>query len=294
MTTSYETWLDAMLNKPSGAITPLFWRRHRHHELVARWAAAVGPGHVTVIVSDDDNRQHALRVVEQLTGLRAGTLEPEPDLANRSLTRAEIETIRAFNVAFREEGLSAQLHGKVMRFGAAEHLKRRPVGAGEARIETPAWAVERAAEVSREIVAGIAASGVRVIGDLDDLAPAKRAARARRGRARADAAEPARAGAVIVEDRAAGGTPDDAWSQIGARMAAGILLASGLARGAAAKAGADRAWPDGPIEQGPPPPRAQIEPIELARVSTPLLALVVIRRLVGAVLARFLPSRRAA
>jgi hypothetical protein len=291
MTSRYETWLETMFKKPDGKISPLFWHRHRHDELVARWAAEVGPARVHVIVGDDRDHDRMLRVFEELVGLETGTLVPEPDLGNRSLTLAEIETIRAFNVAFRQEGLGTQLHAKVMRFGAAEHLKRRPVASGEARIETPPWAIARAEEVSRQIVDGLAASGVDVIGDLGLLAPPY-GERKRRGAKGGQAAKAGDAAAVAPE--AAADDTSGAWPQIAARTAAGILLASGLARGAAAKAGTDLAWPDGPIDTGPPPPRARVEPIELARISTPLLGVIVLRRLVGGVLAKLRPSRRAA
>ena len=195
----------------------------------SRAGRAVGEGswteHVTVIVASDGDREHALRIVEQMTGLRTGTLEPEPDLANCSLTQAEVETVRAFNIAFRSEGLSPQLHAKVMRFGAAEHLKRRPVGAGEARIATPAWAVDAPRPWPREIVDGIGAFG----GPRHRRPATARPARERRH----ETAPKAKAGATAS-------APDGVWSQIGAATAAGILLASGLARGAAARAGANR------------------------------------------------------
>jgi hypothetical protein len=275
MTLAYESWLDAMLNKPVGAISPSFWHRHRHDRLIASWAAVAGPSNVTAIVAEDAERDHVLRVFERLTGLREGTLVPEADLVNRSLTLAEIETVRAFNLAFRSEGLGTQLHTKVMRFGAAEHLKRREPGPDEPRIQTPAWAVEKATEVAGEIVAGVAASGVRVLGDLESLATAER-------RAARKAARTLRTG-----------TPDETWAQVGATAAVGILLASGLARGPKATGGSGEAWPDGMPDAGAPPPRARVEPLELARLSTPLLGLVLIRRLVGAVLSRLpLPRRR--
>jgi hypothetical protein len=275
MTLAYEGWLDAMFNKPVGTTSPSFWHRHRHDRLIARWAAVAGPSNVTAIVAEDAERDRVLRVVERLTGLREGTLVSAADLGNRSLTLAEIETVRAFNLAFRAEGLGTQLHAKVMRFGAAEHLKRREPGPDEPRIETPAWAVEKATEVAREIVAGIAASGVRVIGDLESLAAAER--------------RPARKAARTLR----AGTPDETWAQVGATAAVGILLASGLARGPKAAEGSGEAWPDGAPEAGAPPARARVEPLELARVSTPLLGLVLLRRLVGAVLSRLpLPRRR--
>lgn len=263
MTLAYEAWLEAMFNQPPGKTTPSFWHRHRHDRLVDRWAKAAGRSNVTVIVADDADRDRVLRVFERMTGLREGSLVPESDLANRSLTLPEIETVRAFNVAFRTEGLGTQLHTKVMRFGAAEHLKQREPGPDEPRIETPTWAVERAGEIAKEIVAGIGASGVRVIGDLATLAPAvPRATR--------------KASRTVRE-----GTPDETWADVGATAAVGIVLASGLARGPKATTTGE-AWPDGPIDTGPPPPRARVEPLELARVSTPLLGLVLLRRLIGA------------
>jgi hypothetical protein len=272
LTLDYDAWLDAMFNKPRGTVSPSFWVRHRHDELVRRWAAAAGASNVTVVVADDADRDRQLRLFEQLTGLREGTLVPEMDLSNRSLTLPEIETVRAFNLAYRAEGLGTQLHTKVMRFGAAEHLKRRTPGADEPRIRTPAWALERAADVAREIVDGIRASGVRVIGDLESLA----------GPASTPGA-----------DAPPAAISDATWAEVGAEAAVGILLASGLARGSDAEAGAPSAWPDGQIGRTKAPPRARVEPLELARISTPLLGLVVLRRLVGAAISRLpLPRRR--
>jgi hypothetical protein len=277
MTLAYDEWLDAMFNQPQGKVSPSFWARHRHDALVKRWAAAAGTANVTVIVAADADRDRQLRLFEQLTGLREGTLVPESDLSNRSLTLPEIETVRAFNLAFRAEGLGTQLHTKVMRFGAAEHLKRRTPGADEPKIETPAWAIERANEVAREIVDGIRASGVRVLGDLESLA------------APASAPMPA---AVAGADARTAAISDATWAEVGAEAAVGILLASGLARGAEARSGGETAWPDGQVGTTKAPPRAHVEPLELARISTPLLGLVVLRRLIGAAFSRLPLLRR--
>jgi len=262
MTTAYEDWLRAVFDKPDERVSRSFWQRHHHDELIARWASAVGTQNVTVIVGDPADRGALLRSFEGMLGLRPGTLASEPDLTNRSLTEAEAEAVRAFNVAFRAEGLGTPLHAKVMRFGAAELLKRREPSRDEPRIRTPEWAVTRASEVAAEIIAGITSSGVRVLGNLADLRPEPVAYQ-----------EPSQA-----QRRAA----EAAWPRIGATMALGIVLASGLARGAGARETIDAAWPDGPPERGSQPPRARVEPLELARVSTPLLGLVLVRRMVGA------------
>jgi hypothetical protein len=271
MTLAYDEWLDAMFNQPTGSVSPSFWKRHRHHDLVARWASAVGAERVTVIVGDERRHDHQLRVFERLLGLREGTLVPEPQLGNRSLTLPEVETLRAFNAAFRAEGLGIQLHNKVIRFGAAELLKQRTPVEGEPRIETPAWALERATAVARDMVEGITGSGVRVIGDLEALtaAPAPRA-----------------------EDREPYAV-DATWAEIGATVALGIVLASGLARADESAAWNRIPWLDGPVAKPVRPARARVEPLELARVSTPLLGLILVRRLFGSALSRLRPSRRA-
>jgi hypothetical protein len=167
---AYGDWLDAMFNRPATAQTPSFWRRHRHDELIRRWAEVVGPERMTVIALDESDHDMVLRVFERLTGLSEGTLVAMPDVMNRSMTWPEIEAVRAFNVSFKAERLSNDVLSQVMRFGAALYMKTREPEPDEPRILTPAWAVERATAVAREIVDGISASGVRVVGDLERLA----------------------------------------------------------------------------------------------------------------------------
>lgn len=262
LTMPFESWLEAVFDQPQERVSRTFWQRHRHDELIRRWASAVGEANVTAIVGDPSDRDGLLRTFEALLALRGGTLVPEPDLANRSLTDAEAEAVRAFNVAFRAEGLGTPVHAKVMRFGAAELMKRRDPSPDEPRIRTPAWAVGRASEAAAEIAAGIRASGIRVIGDLANLTPKPPASR------------PPTAG----QRRAA----EEARPKIGATMALGVVLASGLARGGSASEAIAASWPDGRAERVTPPPRARVEPLELARVSTPLLGFVLVRRLLGA------------
>ncbi len=171
MVISYETWLDAMLNKPEdGTVTPSFWKRHRHDRLVRRWADAVGADNLTVIVVDESDRRMLVRTFEELLGLTDGTLEPRDPGANRSLTYAEAELLRAFNRSYLDHGWSHADYTRLVRFGAARHLQQRRPAADEPRVLTPAWAVERGSEIGAEMVTGIRATGVRVIGSLEVLA----------------------------------------------------------------------------------------------------------------------------
>jgi hypothetical protein len=83
----YLEWLEGILSDPPRTPTPGFWRRHRHDELVERWAAENGPDNLTVIVVDESDRLMLLRAFESLLGLPAGFLVPGERAANRSLTR---------------------------------------------------------------------------------------------------------------------------------------------------------------------------------------------------------------
>ena len=166
---------------------------------------------MTAIVVDDRDHAYVLRVFESLLGLRAGTLVLERDLANRSLTYGEAEAVRAFDMAFRRDGQERALHARVMRYGAAQHMKGRVPDPSEAPIELPAWAIPRITEVGRDIGDHIAASGIRVIGDLTSLATASPPARA--------------------EDAAGGDARDvSAPPAVAAAMSLGILHAAGVAR----------------------------------------------------------------
>ena len=218
---SYDAWLQRLFDPVPGRENRSFWHRQRHDQLIARWAEVVGPENVTVVVLDEHDHGMVLRTFERLVGLREGTLVAEPDLANRSLTLPEVEAIRAFNVAFKAEGLGTPLHVKVMLMGAAQHLKRQQPNPEWPRIDTPGWALERAGETAREMVDGIAASGVRVVGDLESLA-------------------------VVPTSRLAGDRQPrvEVPPEIAASMAMGILVATGAARRAKARG----ALPAEPLE----------------------------------------------
>jgi hypothetical protein len=255
MRIGFEEFLDGAFNHPD-RITPTFWRRHRHDALVANWVAATSPEQVTVAVVDERDHDHVLRVFEALAGLQEGTLVADEELVNRSLTLAETEAVRAFNIALKDAGLGSALQHRVIHFGAAAFMKERRPGSGEPRVELPPWALERAAAVAREMVDAIAASGVNVVGDLERLAP------------------PAR---PVGHEPEGVGPPEGAVSpevlvppEVAARMAMGVLIVGGLARGITL-----------PGDRTPAKPLSGstwTEPLELARYSTV--------HLVGAILGR--------
>ncbi len=245
----FDSWLVEALRSSDGRPAVDFGGRPRDDVMIRRWVEIVGAGNVTVIVLDEGDPGLLYRTFEALVGLAPGTLAPDPDLSNRSLTVPEIEAIRAFNVQSRAERLPRTLYTRVIRRGAAALMERRRPDPSEPRIELPPWSIEPISAMAREIVAGTRDAGVRVIGDLDRLLEV----RTTRTEAPQDAVIPA---------------------DVAAALAMGVLVATGAARGASTAEVDDDPKPGTRSELA----RPYAEPPELLRISTPHLLLTVARR----------------
>jgi hypothetical protein len=240
--TPYLEWLDGMLRQvPYDQPTPTFWQRHRHDKLVARWAAAAGAQNVTVIVVDGSDRLALLRTFESLLGLPGGFLVPEDDVVNRSLTLAEAEFVRQLNEEFKRREWPGASYAKFMRYGAVRQMKGRRPLPGEPEIVTPAWALERVAEISAEMTRNIAGLGVRVVGDLAALGRSRDLVASGRSSDFAapghspDLAAPGHSPARSAEAGAEAGTADAVIPVAAAGQAVlGAILAGGMADQAAA------------------------------------------------------------
>ena len=171
--TTYPAWLDEMLRREDTltAPQPEFWQKTRIDALARRWGALVGPEHVTVLSLAAAPRDFVLRTFEAFTGLPEGTLVPDPQAENVSLSFAIAETVRLFNERFAElEGASADVQAALVEFGAIKQLRAHPeLVRADGPIEVPQWAADRAGELMQEMIDGIRSSGVRTLGDLDAL-----------------------------------------------------------------------------------------------------------------------------
>ena len=168
----YETWLRGMLlEAPYDKPTPTFWKRHRHDEILARWAKAAGADNVTAIVVDSRDHMLLLRQFEALLGLPDGLLVPGPtERDNRSLSWGEAEMLRLVNVEFKKRKWPDSLYREAVRNGFVNRLAlSRPAATDLQPIPTPDWALDRAAELGQEIADGIGSLGIRIVGDLDAL-----------------------------------------------------------------------------------------------------------------------------
>jgi hypothetical protein len=167
--TPYDQWLDEIFVKAEERIGT-FWRRHDHGALVRRWAAAAGPGNLSVVAVDESDREMLTRTFERLLALTPGTLRPKPSDSNRSLTMSEIELVRQVNMIVKDEPWAEKSFALVMKDGVSDSmgLGRRP-GPDEVAITTPRWALEKAVSVAKESAELIRSLDVRVIGNLDSI-----------------------------------------------------------------------------------------------------------------------------
>jgi hypothetical protein len=170
---SYDEWLRVVLDGDESMKTyRAFWERHDHGDVLSRWVDVVGPKHVTLVVLDERDRELPFRTFETMLGVPAGTLEEVPGRANRSMTLAEAEFVRQINVELLSHKVSWDEYTYWIRRGASHRMwwKRTP-GPDEPRIQTPRWALERAAEVAADLPGRIEGLGIEVVGDLANLAP---------------------------------------------------------------------------------------------------------------------------
>ena len=166
---SFDQFLHWVFEQPSEGSGAAFWSRQRHDRLAARWASIVGPERLSVVMVDEQNKSAIYQAFEELLCLQDGTLKPQNDTENRSMTTEEIELIRALNEQFAEAGITRPLLYKMITRGTALYMKDRTIGPSEPKQQPPSWAVNRADLVGWESAAAIRALGVQVIGNLDAL-----------------------------------------------------------------------------------------------------------------------------
>ena len=172
LTTPYEKWLEDVFANPGAArISPTFWKRHDHGAVLTRWAAAVGPENVSVLVLEDVPRESMFVTFAQMLGVPSDILTTRMDLtSNRSMTAAEAELLVQLNARVKNEMQWNDYVRLVRRGVALGMVEGREPDASEPRLVTPDWALDAAAEHGAAAAATIGALGVNVYGNLDALA----------------------------------------------------------------------------------------------------------------------------
>ncbi len=172
LTTPYEKWLEDVFATPgSSKISPTFWRRHDHGEVLTRWAGAVGAQNVNVLVLEGVDRSAQFHTFAQLLGVPEEVLVSRKDLtSNRSMTAAEAELLVRLNKRVKKQMQWTDYVRLVRRGVALRMVEGREPDPGEPTLVTPDWALDAAALEGAKSVQTIKELGVNVYGDLDALA----------------------------------------------------------------------------------------------------------------------------
>ncbi len=174
-THTFERWLKAVLaDPPQLKVTPSFHLRNDQVGVVRRWAGTAGSDHVTAVIVDKARPTQLSDAFEALLDLPPGFLVA-PELgglqANRSMSASESELVRQVNLALKGQGVEWGEYEALLREGGiARLLQTRTPGKQEPALRLPRWAARRASELGRVYAEGIAASGIRVVGDVSVLA----------------------------------------------------------------------------------------------------------------------------
>lgn len=169
---SYDDWLRVVLDTRDDEFAwdrKNVWFSHDVGELVARWTEVTGPDRFTLILSDEADRELLPRSFEDLLGLPAGTLKPNPSRSNRGLSWAETELIRAVNDIVEEQGWSRPQRRRYVKAGVLADMQSRPVPPGPKSPPLPDWAADDLRARSERRIEQVRSMGVRVIGDPESM-----------------------------------------------------------------------------------------------------------------------------
>lgn len=172
-----EAWLAAVLADPPdpAALPPLF-ARHNQGAVVARWSRVAGPERVSVLVADKTQPRRVEEAFEGLLDLPSGILDTSGQRGhqtNRSLSAPEAALFRRVNELLQPGQMNLDELTRVLRRGAIARVldAHEPPGSADT-ITLPSWAWDGAARTGARYAEEIAATGVRVIGDLAELSRA--------------------------------------------------------------------------------------------------------------------------
>lgn len=188
---TFERFVEAVVTDPTKKTGPAraFWHHHDLVEIVERWAGAAGPEHVTVVTLPPSGAAPDLlwqRFAAAIDVNPTGFDTSQDQQSNLSLGYTEAELLRRVNQALGDR-IDKNMYQRHVRAYFANVVLRPDPDAVVDKPLVPSGAHDWTITKSREMVGQLRDSGVRVIGNLDDLIPAPLTAEQR---AAADAAVP--------------------------------------------------------------------------------------------------------
>jgi len=173
MRLDYENWLQRVLNGDESMVqNKTFWERHDHPGVIKRWVDVYGAKNVTLVVVDENQPNLIYETFNDILGLPSGLLGPvEEKGLNRSLTWEEICLLLELNKKY-DRKLGWGEYAAMIRNGIFRSLTDVPARAGQQKLLTPQWAVNRAKEITSKNISDLRAMGIKILGDLESTASA--------------------------------------------------------------------------------------------------------------------------
>ncbi len=166
---TYAQWLESIFEKPGEAkLTPSFWKRNLHGEVITAWAQTFGTENISVIAVDESQPAFLYSTFAELAGIPVGILKsPVHKEVNRSLTFTEAELLLEINLKYPKEN-SWDSYEVFIRKGNIKALSgSEEFDKNDEKILTPQWAIDKAALMNSSCTTQIKSLGVKIIGDID-------------------------------------------------------------------------------------------------------------------------------
>jgi hypothetical protein len=170
---TYDDYVQSIVAEDEDRPGSKFWRQHDLLRILDTWGGAVGRDHLHVVTVPPSGAPPDLLWNRFCTAIGQNAEDYPEDIeesrANYALGYPSAEFMRRFNEELRGTAVTkAQYQQYAKRMIAKQSLNQRRT---EAKVVLPAryrsWAVER----GQRMAADIEATGVDVIGDLDELVP---------------------------------------------------------------------------------------------------------------------------
>lgn len=166
----YEEWLHSVLDAPGESkLSPTFWRRHFHGQVISRWSEVFGPSKVTVLIVDESQTEFLFTEANKYLNLPEKTLQAQESGLNRSMTTEEIALILEINRRFPKKRSWDEYRVFIRNGFIREITDNSKVATGKEKLLTPKWAIDIANMLGNDSKNEILNSGVRVIGDINSL-----------------------------------------------------------------------------------------------------------------------------
>ena len=162
-----DEWLHSILdNPPESKITPTFWKRHLHGEVIENWAKVFGAANISLIVASESDHDFIFNAFENVIFINPGTLSNGDEFLNRALNAEEIALLLQINKTFPRE-LGWDAYENSIRLGAIEKLSAsKPLNPSAERLLLPNWSREIIEKIESNQHKKIEGLGITIIGNF--------------------------------------------------------------------------------------------------------------------------------